>query len=484
MKKINKAIVASFIALSLFNQTSVKADDSSEVDIKSIKFPPLHDVAVPEVEKVILDNGLKIFILEDHSLPLLDISVRINIGSYLEPQNQIGLSDIVGDQLREGGTEKWTPDELDELLESTGASVETYGDITFSHLGLNTLSSQKEQAIDLIDQVLRHPRFAQERLDQAMVSYKAGISRRNDNPTGIAKREFNKMIYGKGSVYAAQTEYAHLNNIKRQDLIDFHKKYYKPEFVMMSVCGDFNKAEMLNLLKKTFNSWERGNETIPANPEVKYEFDQRVGYVEVKDAKQANIFFGHIGGIASDEDEPKRIVMNNILGGGFGSRYFNQIRSKAGLCYQVYGNYDSNFAYPAMFINLTSTNCNTAVKATKMMIEEIKRLQNEEVTEAELDYGKQPYLNHFVFNFASKEAIVGRMLSYDLFGLPADHLQRQKKAVEATTAADVKAMAKKYLNPDKLRIIVCGDKELFDEPLENLNNGPVETIDITIPEDK
>ena len=484
MKNINKALAASLIALSLFNSSSVKAEDVPEVDIKSIKFPALHDVSVPEVDKVVLKNGLKIFILEDHSLPLLDISVRVNIGSYLEPSDKIGLSDIVGDQLREGGTEKWTPDELDEELESTGASVETYGDITFSHLGLNMLSSQKEQAIELVDQILRHPRFDQDRLDQSMVSYKAGIARRNDNPSSIASREFNKMIYGKGSVYAAQTEYSHLNNIKRQDLIDFHKKYYKPEFVMMSVCGDFNKDEMLSLLKKTFENWEKGNETIPANPEVKYDFDQKVGYIEVKDAKQANIFFGHIGGRGYEEDEPKRIVMNNILGGGFGSRYFNQIRSKAGLCYQVYGNYDSNFAYPGKFVNLTSTNCNTAVKATRMMIEEIKRLQNEEVTEAELEYGKQPYLNHFVFNFVSKEAIVGRMLSYDLFGLPADHLQRQKKAVEATTAADIKEMANKYLRPDKLRIIVCGDKSLFDEPLEKLNNGPVEEIDITIPEDK
>lgn len=484
MRKFYKHLATAIIALSVFNTASVKASDQSDLDIKSIKFPALHDVVIPDVQKVVLKNGLKIFILEDHSLPLLNVSVRINVGSYLEPKNQIGLSDIVGDQLREGGTEKWSPDELDELLESTGASVETYGDITFSNLSLNMLSRQKETAIELIDQILRHPRFDQERLNQAMISYKAGIARRNDNPSSVANREFKKIIYGKDSVYAAQTEYSDLNNIKREDLLKFHKRYYKPEQVMMAVCGDFDKNEMLSLLKKTFENWEKGTEKLPANPEVKYNFDQRVGYVEVKDAKQANIYFGHIGGRAYEEDEPKRIVMNNILGGGFGSRYFNQIRSKAGLCYQVYGDYYSNFAYPGMFINMTSTNCNTAVKATKMMIEEIKRLQNEEVTESELEYGKKPYLNRFVFNFASKESIVGRMLNYDLFGLPADHLQRQRKAVEATTAADVKAMAQKYLRPDKLRIIMCGDKALFDEPLENLNNGKVEEIDIRIPEDK
>jgi zinc protease len=176
--------------------------------------------------------------------------------------------------------------------------------------------------------------------------------------------------------------------------------------------------------------------------------------------------------------------MNDILGGGFGSRYFNEIRSKAGLCYNVYGEYSSNFTYPGMFINLTGTNCSSAIKATKMIIEEIKKIQKDEVSEEELNKGKQPYLNRFVFNFDSKQEIVNRILTYDLFGLPYDFLQKQKEGVEKTTAADVKAMANKYLKPDKMRIIICGDKELFDEPLENLNNGKVEQIDITIPEDK
>lgn len=479
-KSLNKLFIGSLIAFSLWNVTA-KSEEIKSFDINSIKLPALKDIAVPEVKKETLKNGLRIYLLEDHSLPLIDVFVRINIGSYLEPTDQIGLSDMVGSLLRDGGTEKWAPDELDDLLESTGAFVESDGDIIFHSLSLNMLSNQKEQAVEIINQVLRHPRFDETRFSRLVTAYKSGIARRNDNPASVANREFEKMIYGKSSVYAAQTEYAHLKNIKREDLVSFHKRYYKPEFVMMAICGDFKTKEMLSLLKKHFENWEKGNETLPPIPEVKYDFDQRVGYIEFKDAKQANIHFGHIGGRSQDVDEPKRIVMNSILGGGFGSRYFNEIRSKAGLSYSVYGSYSSNYTYPGQFLNVTSTNCNTAIKAIKMMIGEIKKLQKEEVGEEELIKGKEPYLNRFVFNFDSKEKIVNRMLSYDLFGLPYDHLQRQKAAVENTTAADVKAMANKYLRPDKLRIVVCGDKKLFDEPLENLNNGKVEEIDITIP---
>lgn len=478
-------LLTSLVALSICgNSASAQVVDKAAVDVNAIKFPALHDVVIPEVTKVVLDNGMRLYLAEDHSLPLLEIFARINIGSYLDPKDQIGLSDITADLLREGGTEKWSPDELDELLEGLGASAETSGDIVMSSLSVDTLSSQKELAVELMDQILRHPRFDNARFEQSMQSYKSGISRRNDNPSSVASREFEKMIYGKDSPFAAQVEYSHLNNIKRDDLINFHKKYYKPEHTMVAICGDFDVKEMVKLIKKHFDSWERGTEKVAPIPEVKYDFDQRTGYVEFKDAKQVNIFLGHIGGRSYEEDEPKRIVMNNILGGGFGSRYFNEIRSKAGLCYNVFGSYTSNYTYPGTFINFTSTKSDSAIKATKMIIEEIKKLQKDGVSDEELVRGKEPYLNHFVFNFDKKSKTVNRMLSYELFGLPADFLNKQKEAVEKTTAADVKEMANKYLKPDKMRIMIVGDKKLFDEPIESLNNGQVEEIDITIPEDK
>ena len=160
---LNKLFIGSLIALSLFNTNSLNAQTVTDLDINSIKFPPLHNVAVPEVKKVTLDNGMRLYLLEDHSLPLLDVSVRINIGSYLEPKNQIGLSDIVGDLLKEGGTEKYNPDELDELIDSLSASIGNYGDVTFHHVDLNMLSSQKELAVELLDQIIRHPRFDKDR---------------------------------------------------------------------------------------------------------------------------------------------------------------------------------------------------------------------------------------------------------------------------------------------------------------------------------
>ncbi|HPT47964.1 MAG TPA: insulinase family protein, partial [Candidatus Rifleibacterium sp.] len=185
-----------------------------------------------------------------------------------------------------------------------------------------------------------------------------------------------------------------------------------------------------------------------------------------------------------DEDHPHRIVMNNILGVGFGSRLFNQVRSKAGLCYQVYGVYTANLSYPGMFYNYVATKNETAAKAVRMIMDEIKRFQKEPVTAEELKAAKDRYLNSFVFNFDEKQKVIERLVYYDFFNLPRDFLNKQKEMVEATTAENVLAAANKYLKPDSLRILVVGNQKAFDEPLDKLDNGTPTLLDVTIPPEK
>ncbi len=453
-------------------------------EIASLTYPPLGPINLPDIEEVKLDNGMRLYLLEDKTLPLIEASVRIHGGSYLEPAEKTGLGALVGELLRSGGTEKWSADELDELLEGIGAYAETSSDIIAGSLKLMMLSSQKELAIEVMAEILRRPRFDESRFEQAMIGAKSMISRRNDQPDDIGSREFEKMIYGAQSVYARHSEYATLKAISRDDLKAFHQRVYRPENVQMAIWGDFNRKEILTLVKKYFGNWEKGKEALPEFPKVDYNFDQRVSVVDLPDAKQTNAYIGHIGGRLFDEDHPHRIVMNNILGVGFGSRLFNQVRSKAGLCYSVYGVYTANLSYPGMFYNYVATKNETAAKAVRMIIDEIKRFQKEPPTAEELKTAKDRYLNSFVFNFDEKQKVIERLVYYDFFNLPRDFLNKQKEMVEATTAENVLAAANKYLKPESLRILVVGNQKAFDEPLDKLENGKTELLDVTIPPEK
>ncbi len=454
------------------------------IDFENISFPALNPINLPDIEEIKLENGMRLYLLEDNSLPLIEASVRIHGGSYLDPVEKIGLGSMLGDLLRNGGTQKWSADELDEMLEGIGAAAETSSDIIAGSLKLMMLSSQKELAVEVMAEILRRPRFEESRFEQAMIGARSMISRRNDQPDSIGEREFEKMIYGADSVYARHSEYATLNAITRDDLKAMHQRIYRPENVQMAIWGDFNRKEMLSLIKKYFNDWERGKEPLPEFPKVDYNFDKVAAVVDLPEAKQTNAYIGHLGGRLFDEDHPHRIVMNNILGVGFGSRLFNQVRSKAGLCYSVYGIYTANLSYPGIFYNYVATKNETAAKAVRMIIDEIKKFQKEAPTAAELKAAKDRYLNSFVFNFDEKQKVIERMVYYDFFNLPRDFLNKQKEMVEATTAEDVLTAANKYLKPDSLRILVVGNQKAFDEPLEQLNNGKLQTIDITIPENK
>ncbi|MCK4461325.1 MAG: insulinase family protein, partial [candidate division Zixibacteria bacterium] len=207
----------------------------------------------------------------------------------------------------------------------------------------------------------------------------------------------------------------------------------------------------------------------------------KVYYVEKPEAKQSYIRIGHLGGLVTDDDYADKIVMNSILGRGHGSRLMDAVRTKLGLAYSVGGRYISNIAYPGYFFAVGSTGPETTVKAAKEMIKQIKTMQTDLPTEDEMHKGKDGYLNSFVFNFDTKREVVTRMMTYDFYGLPADFLQKEKEGVEKVTPEAVMAAAQRNLHPDSMIILVVGNGAQFDEPLEALGFGPVDTIDITIP---
>ena len=453
----------------------------SAQDVDKIKIPELNPLEIPEVEKVVLDNGLRLYLLQDNSLPLFNVNVRLNCGSYLEPADKIGLAGICGTVMRTGGTAKWTGDEIDEKLEGIGGTVETGLDDVEGSAFVNVLSEYTDLGLDVLAEVLRRPRFDQDKVDLALSQARTAISRRNDDVGEIALREYRKLIFGKDSPYARTAEYATLDAITQDDLIAFHNTWVRPENVQMAIFGDFDKKEIVAKVKALFGDWKRGTQTVPPPPTFDYQWRSKVYYVDKPDAAQTYIRMGHLGGMVTDADYADKIVMNSVLGLGFGSRLTNAVRTKMGLAYMAVGRYISNFAYPGYFFALASTGNSNTVKAAREMIKQIRSMQTDMPTEEEMAKGKDGYLNSFVFNFDTRREVVSRMMNYDFYGLPEDFLQKEKERVEQCTPEAVMAAAKNNLRPDNMIVLVVGNIEEFDMPLDSLGFGPAEEIDITIP---
>ncbi len=451
-------------------------------DYKQLTYPKLHDVKVPEVERVTLPNGMQLFLLEDHELPLIRVSALIRTGSICEPADKVGLASVTGTVMRTGGTTTRTGDEIDEQLEQIAASVETGIGQSSGSAYMSVLKDDIDTGLSVLADVVMHPAFREDKIELAKISLRTAVARRNDQPTGIAAREYRKLIYGTESVYARHTEYATIDNISRDDLIAFHRRFFHPNHVMLAAWGDFEIPQMIAKITNVFQDWQQADVKLPDVPEVKYEFRPTVNVIRKEDMNQSCIFLGHIGGLMSDPDYFALVVMNEILGGSFTSRLFKNVRSRQGLAYSVSGVYAGEFDHPGMFYVWCQTKSQSTVHAIQAMIGEVRKMTAEEVTDEELALAKDSYLNSFVFKFESRGQIVNRLMTYAYYGYPADFLQKTKESVERVTKADVLRVAREHLRPDKVQILIVGRPEDFDQPASTL--GDVNEIDITIPAPK
>lgn len=445
-----------------------------------LKYPPLGKIEIPKIQKVVLNNGLQVYLLEDHSLPVVDVNVIINnCGGYLEPPNKIGLAKMAGEVMRTGGIQGMTGDQIDGELEAVGASIETSISSVSASARAHFLSDYTDKVMDILAGILRNPVFDEDKIELARTNQNGEISRRNDSPFDIIIREYRKLLYGADSPYARDPEYATIAAVSRDDIVMFHQACVQPNNIQLAVIGDFKKADMLALLQKYFGDWPKGQTPLPMPPSVNPVFRSSVNLAQKSDVTQSNVLIGHLGGIMGDPDYPATIVLNSVLGGSFGSRLTDNVRSRKGLAYTAQGSYTFRFAIPGMFYAYAATKSGSTVEAIREMIRQIKSMQTDPPTEDEMKRGKDSWLNSYVFNFEDNSEVVQRMMDYDHYGLPADYMQRLKTAVEKVTPQDVVEVAKRKLHPDSLSIVVVGKAEEFDEPLSVF--GEVHNIDLTIP---
>jgi len=439
-------------------------------------FGPLNPIKMPKVEKATLPNGLRLFLVEDPEYPTINVWAMVRAGSVFEPADKIGLAAIAGQVLRTGGTATKTGDEIDQELETLAARVETNIGQTQGSLNVSCLKEDIDKALTILADILMNPAFRQDKIDLAKLQQRTGIARRNDDVSGITRREFNKLIYGKDSPYARHAEYATIDAITRDDIIAFYKTYVHPNNTWMAVWGDFKAKDMLAKIKAALGKWPKGKASAAPWPAVAYQEKYTVNFIDKPDVNQSNVMLGHIGGLMNNPDYPALSIMNFIL--SF-ERMFKKLRTDEGLAYSVWGSYGAGYIYPGVFSCGIQTKSQSTVYAIDLMLKELNRITAEEVTDEELAKAKDGYLNGYVFEFDSRSQIVNRMMMYAYFGYPLDFSEKIKQGVEKVTKADVLRVAKTYLRPGQVQILVAGKKEDFDKPLSTL--GEVNVIDTTIP---
>ena len=446
---------------------------------KELKYPALKPISIPAVETVTLPNGIRLYLLEDHELPVINGSARVRTGNLFDPADKIGLATITGMVMRTGGTHTQTGEELDRALENIAARVESgIGESTGS-VSFGALKENLDLVLGIFHDVIASPEFRQDKIDLAKTQLHSGVARRNDDPGSIAQREFSDIVYGKDTPYGWSIEHATIDAITRADVQAFYRRYFFPSNLELAVWGDFDSAAMKTKIEKAFADWTVKQDPVPAFPQVTARSAAGTYLAVKRDTAQTFFTLGHLGGMLNEKDYPALEILSAILGGGFQSRLFQLVRTKMGDAYNISANWGANYDHPGLFEISASTKTTSTNEAIRAVLKEVDRIRTQEVTEEELNTAKNTSLNSLVFAFDSKAKTLGRMLTYEYYGYPKDFIQQYQKALGEVTRADVLRVAKEHLDPEKFAIVAVGNPDLFEESLEKLGK-PVTPIDLAI----
>ncbi len=453
----------------------------SQPAYKQLKYPKLGEVKIPDIETFTLPNGMKVFLLENHNLPLINGIALVRTGTLLEPADKTGLHIIAAGTMRTGGTKTKTGDQLDEQLEAIAAGVESSIDETLASVSFNCLKENKDEVLGVFHDVLTGPEFRQPKIDLLLMQYRSSIARRYDDAGQVNSSEFSDTVYGKDTPFGRSVEYETLDRIKRADLVAFHQRYYFPANIQLAIQGDFEKAAMRARLEQLFANWTVKQPPPPAFPKATHAATPGVYVGDKKEVNQTSFSVGHLGGMLSDKDYPALEVLSDILGGSFDSRLFRKVRTEMGLAYSIGANWGAGYLNPGLFSVSGSTKSESTVLTLQTIQQEINRIRTEPVADQELNDAKEKVLNSFVFNFDRPAKTLSRLFRYEYYGYPKEFLFTYQKAVAAVTKQDILRVAKQYIQPEKFVYVAITNTDQLKTPLSDLKL-PITKLDLKVKE--
>jgi len=456
---------------------------------RMLKFDPLQ-YEPPRAERYrhVLSNGAVAYLVEDHVFPLVNVSVTIRTGQYLEPSDKTGLAAMTGDQIRAGGTEKRKPRDFDEEADFLAATISSGIGDTEGTASLNTLSRNLDLALDLFFEMLRSPGF-----DPQMSSlYKArrlqAMARRNDQTNGIEAREWERLLRGSKHFSTAQETKASIEAITREDLAAFHRKYYHPANFTFAISGDFDTKAMLAKLESAVKGWGDARLQVPPPPKPEHKLKPGVYLINKPEVNQCRVSIGQLGILRDNPDQYAVMVMNSILGGGaFTSRITSRVRSDEGLAYSAGSMMQPGVYYEGAFRAYFQSKSSSCAQAADIVMEEIRRIRKEKVSAEELTTALNYAVEIFPRFFATPAIVAGTFAADEYTKRPADHWQKYRERVRAVTTDDVLRVAQKYLKPEELVILAVGnvDDVLKGDPTKPQHSiaklGPIERIPLPDP---
>lgn len=455
-------------------ETTSSATTSGDFRAMAPQAGSARPVEIGKSTQFTLANGLKVIVVENHKLPQISYQLSIDRDEILEKE-KAGLSGIAGSLLATGTTTS-TKAEIDEAVDYIGANMSTNATGGFA----SSLTKHTDKILNLFSQVILKPSFPQAEFDKIKTQTLSGLQTEKDDPNAISGNVSNALTYGKEHPYGEITNESTVSNVSLEDCKTYYNTYFKPGNAYLVIVGDITPDAAKAKAEKYFGSWPAGK-----TPAYQYAFPKAVDkttvdFVDKAGAVQSviNITYAVDMKPGTADVIPAR-VMNTILGSGFSGRLFKNLREDKAYTYGAYSSLDADELVGSFSANASVRNEVTDSAVTQFLIE-LNKLRTEPVTKEELELAKSFIAGGFARSLESPQTVAGFALNIDMYKLPADYYETYLQKLSAVTIDDVSRVAKKYLTPDKARIVVVGNK---DEVMNKLTpfdkeDGMIQLYDI------
>ena len=420
----------------------------------------------PEAATKTLPNGLRVFVVTDHSEPAVAARLMIlSAGAVKDPGDTPGIAKMTAALLTQGTATRSAQD-IAQAIDFIGGSLDASADKDFSGVSLTVVKKDLATGLDLMSDVVLHPAFQAEELERQRQQLLSNLTVQYSDPDYLASAVFARTLYG-GSPYGWPEEGtpAGVKRFDRDSFAKFHDANYAPNTSLLAFAGDITPEEAFAAAEKYFGAWPKHDISASAPPAPQAASGIHIWLVDKPDAVQTQIRVGKLGIARNDPNYIPVVVMNRVFGGGYNSRLNTEVRVKKGLTYGAYSSFSPHRSTGAFAVS-TFTRTAATVEATRLAVDLIAQMSKGDITSKELDFSRDYLSGVYPIQSETAEQVANRVLNVAAYDLPADYNSTYPDKVRAVSLGQANDMARRYLQPNDLDIVLAGNVSAFRDALK------------------
>lgn len=443
---------------------------------------PSRPVSFPPYEIRKMSNGMQVVLVSQNEQPIVSVRLIVRAGAAYDPKGKNGLA-MMAATLLDQGAGKRNAEQIADEIDFIGGVLSTGAGTDLTYVNAIVMKDSYDVALDLLSDIVQRPTFAPEEIDRQRAQALSALKVAAEDPDSVADRVIERLIYGfhpYGMPGAGTPE--SLAGLARADLVEYHKKYFVPNNALLAVVGDIKPDEAMAGLEKYFASWKPS--AVPlVNMTEPPDATRRVIVVDKKDTVQTEIRVGQIAIPRKHNDYEAIDQAVKILGGEGANRLQQVLRSQKQLTYGASADLDT-FKWAGAVIAETDTQTANTAEALRVMVDEFTRLQRERVSEGELEGAQDYMVGHFPLTIEVPDAIATQVLNQLFYELPVEDLPRYRERVQRVTPDEIQRVARWFIRPSQLSIVLVGDADKFANELKGVGFAtfervPIEQLDLT-----